>query len=1051
MATIEQSLQLHDKFTEVLEKVDKAVQNTLGTFENFDKVMTKEMKLTGTEAIEKNLASTNDQVGKVVQGIEGLQATLDKLVEHASQRPLVNAAPTTQELDKVTEATERTGGVFDRLKERMSRTREEAITEPLVKAEPTVQALDRISRQSDNTQKSLQDIHFGLEDSVGRAREKLDILTQSMRIQGREADMLKNSLQKAIEEGASPEALLRLEKQLNASEAAFLRKLEAVNRAKEALQGFEGELIQVEAALQTVGQSQGMSFIEDKIKRATAHVQTLIDRVKQIGVNAVMTSTPIEFMRSKFETVKNSIQQSELAQSRFGQAISTSAKYARDFGSGLGRAFKDAKRLTLGATKATAGLVFGWWKVIPVIRRGVDLIRQKRAETERTTRSTNGLGKAVSLVKFGAWVMAIRKASQLISHVTDKVEEMTRTMNRINVMVDIMGNDASVKQVMDEVMAAALDARVPWQDTAQFVTQLGISAGEMFSGTGEIAAMANLIQKSFKISGASAEEMNSSMQRLAVGLQKGRIEGQELTTIMNKAPLVMKAIADHLGVSTQELRDMAGEGMITADVIKNAMFAAADEIETRFEQVPMTWRDRWIQVANVAGYAFEPLRQAINEFMGSETMDVLFDSITRGFVFIAQIGQWAFQIITAGLDWVSQYLSQLTTALVLVGTVFTALVAIKIAGLIKMALAWLGVTWPIVLITLAIYILIQVFDYFGITAGEVLAYVVAGFVWLGTAIYGAILFIIGLFVSLFQFIYNQFVGFTDNVISVVEFFMNVWSNPIYSVQMLFYNFMKSVINFFASIVDGAGAAGDGIANAFFWGVNAAIKSINALMGALRSIPIIGKLFGSGTIDLVTRDKSVSAGDSVRALAESFNPGEAPEGYKSLDKFRLDMKPVDGLTNALGKMPNPNETALSAFEGTKKAIDGVGDFMNNFDMTMDENMGAMGDLTDRLGGLANAIDPSSYGSGSKAGGAADKLGKGKEVGDVGKIKSDVSISDEDLKYLRDMAETNFIVRLQQLSPQATINLNGSVHSDEDAEKLLAKMEKLIMEQAATNLN
>ena len=943
MATIEQSLKLHDNFSKVLSKIDQATQNTLGTFEKLGSVMNKEVRMAGTDQIEKSLASIDEQSGKVIQGVEKMQQTMDKMLENSNQKPLIEAEPTVRELNTMEQATERTSGIFDRIRDRLSNLRGSAVTESLVKPDATVDALETIEKHSKNTQKTLGEIHFGLEDSVGRAEQRFELLREQMRLQGQEVRMLKGHLDSLNESDAGQEAILKQERALNRANQAYLRNIEAVNKSRNELSQLKVELDHVTNAMSRANEGRLNGF-SNPIQRSVTWIQTLIDKK-----------------------------------------------------------------------------------------------RESRRATEDNINVTNRLAQAVKLVKFGVWVMALRKVYQMLDNVASKIDEMTNIQTRLNVMLDITGSEATLQELNDQIMASSMGARSAWQDTANFVARVGKTTN-IFGDPSEIVAFSGLLQKSLKASGASAEEMKSSMDQVALALQRGKIEGRELRTLMQNAPLVVKSIADHFNMTTQELTDMAGEGMITADAIKNAMFASADEIEERFAEIPITWADRWTQVRNVAAYAIEPLRQAFNDFINSETAEILFNSLAAGFVFVAQIAQQAFQIIEIAAGWVAQNIDLITLGLAILGSV-------AVAAAIAFAVAWAIANWPLLLIVATVMLVITWLHNLGITADMVVGFMVGSIMFLGTVIYNVIVGVIGVFHAMFQFIYNQFTAFYNNVISVAEFFMNVWNNPVYSVQMLFYNMVKSVLGFFGSIADGAGSAGDAIADAFMWGVNSAIKGINWLMDAIRKIPIIGKKFAGGSISLVTRDKTKSAGDNIRALAEGFNPGDAPDNYNSLDHLKLNMTPVDGLTNAIGKMASPMENYHKGYERGSNLVSGVGDFTDNFGSTMGQNTDMLGSLTNKMGETAKGLTPAGAGSG----GAADKLGKGKEVGDVGKIKSDVSISDEDLKYLRDIAETNYIIRLQQISPHATVNYSSSGgDTEQDAKKLLGMMEDMIVEQVATNL-
>ena len=1062
MATLEQTLQLHDEFSNKLTKINDAAQETLTTFEKMDAAMNQEVKLTGTEALEQQLSASVDQTSKLTQGIETLQGSIQTLSENSSNRPLVDSQPTVEELNTVEQATNRTSGVFDKLRDRMDSVRGNAVREPLVVADATVNEV------------------YELTDAVSRAKQQLDLLREQRQIQQREVRMLEAELTKLNENEAGAQAINKMEKALNTANRQLFRHTDAVNKARDTHSELVYELEHVSSAMDRVGEGRLSGFV-NTIQNSITWIQTLIDKVKEVAIHAPREAVMNGFnrgvegarqritglwnhlrsldgstvggqamlplnrgidsavervgrLRERFATLRGQIEQSRFGQSRFGQEIMKSDQHAKQFMSGLRKGGSDFLNITRNIIGVSARLPFAWMKLVPIIGRMINRQRESKQLVDQTSNSTSKLGRVVQMVKFGAWVIALRKVYQMIDNVANKLDEFTNIQTRLDVILDITASDTSLKEMNQQIIASSLDARSAFQDTADFVARVGKTTN-VFGDPREIVGFSNLLQKSMRASGTSGEKMQSAMEQVALAMQRGKIEGRELRTLMQDAPLVVKSIADHFNMTTQELTEMAGEGIITADAIKNAMFASADEIQARFDEIPYTWADHWNGVRNVAAYAIEPLRQAFNDFMNSDVTFTLFEALTTGFVFVANVALVVFDVISAGLTWVAENIDKITLGLSLLGAV---LLAVGIAGLV----IWAALNWKILLIGMVIFWVIDVLHGLGLTADQVVGFMAGAIMFLGSLIYNVILGVIGVFHAMFQFIFNQFVGFYNNVISIAEFFLNVWNNPVYSVQMLFYNMVKTILGFIASIVDGAGSAGDALGSAFINGVNIAVRAVNWLINLINKIPG----FNIGTMGefATSSGGGGSAGDAVRNMAERFNPGDAPDNYKSLGGMKLDMTPVDGLTNAIGSMVSPMDNYHKGYEFGSNLVTGASDFMSNMgDMVSRENA-MLGSMVDQMGQAAKGIDP----TGGK--GLGDKVGKGKEVGDVGKIKSDVTISDEDLKYLRDVAERNYIIRLQQVSPNATINYTGSGDTEEDAKKLLEKMEDMIVEQVATNL-
>lgn len=1016
MATLEQTLKLHDEFSSKLNKVNEAAQETLVVFEKMDGVMNQEVKMTGTEKMESELAKIAAQGEKYTEVLGGIETAVEKLSQ-VTAKPLIQSQETVQELDAVNQAADQTTNVFTKLSERMDGMRNKAIREPLIEANATVNEMYEIT------------------DAVERAKHQLDLLREQRQIQRKEVSLLEAELSKLNESGAGSEAILKLEKALNTANRQLFRHTDAVNRARDNHSQLVIELEHVSSAMDRVGEGRLTGF-NNSIQRSITWTQTLIDKVKEIALVAPTEAVTdrlnngLDRVRGKFSQVRTQIEQSTVGQSRFGQAIQKSAGYATQFMGGLKRGGTDFLNITRRIIGATVKLPFAWMKLIPILGRVINRQRESKQMIDQNTNATNKLGNMVQMVKFGVWVMALRKVYQMVDNIASKLDEMTNTQTRLSVMLDISGSDTSLDEINQQIIASSIDARAAFQDTANFVARVGKTTN-IFGETDEIVAFSNLLQKSMRASGSSGEKMKQSMEQVALAMQRGKVEGRELRTLMDGAPLVVKSIADHFNMTTQELTEMAGEGVITAETIKNAMFASADEIEARFAEIPMTWADHWMAVRNVASYAIKPLREAFNEFMNSDAAFTLFEAITAGFVFVAEVATQVFSVIAIGLEWVAANIDKIALGLSLVGS-----------ALLIVAMIWAVMHYQVIVVVAIIMWLIDVLHGFGLTAEMVIGFVAGSFMFLAAVIYDVILIAIDLFVTLFQIIANQFITFYNNALAVAEFFMNVWTNPIYSVQMLFYNLLKGILEVFASIVDATGSVGDAIADAFFWGVNAAIKSVNWLMDKLRGIPVIGKLFGSGTISLVTKSENSSSGDNIRALADRFKPTETPEGYNSLDQYRVNPIEVSSIGSSYDGLKNPMAEFNKGYDWGSNLVSGVGDFMTDFDGMVQEENAVLNSMANQMGQAAKGIDP--------MGGLGDKVGKGKEVGDVGKIKSDVTISDEDLKYLRDIAERNYIIRLQQVSPNATINYNSSGDTEEDAKKLLEMMEDMIVEQVATNL-
>lgn len=236
-----------------------------------------------------------------------------------------------------------------------------------------------------------------------------------------------------------------------------------------------------------------------------------------------------------------------------------------------------------------------------------------------------------------------------VKKVLDLSDDVTNTNAKLNLIVDDGG---SVEALKSKIMSAAQDSRGLYSDTANAVSRLAQNAGDAFDNNDQIIAFTNLLNKQFKISGTSTTEQSAAMTQLTQAMASGVLRGDELNSIFESAPGIIQNIAEYLGVSVGEIRSMASEGQITADVIKNAMFAAADDINEQFETIPMTWGDIWTNMKNKALSIFDPILAKINQIANSEKIQTVTDGIMNGLAGVAAVASHVLDMLIDGAAWV---------------------------------------------------------------------------------------------------------------------------------------------------------------------------------------------------------------------------------------------------------------------------------------------------------------------------------------------------------------------------------------------------------------
>ena len=260
-------------------------------------------------------------------------------------------------------------------------------------------------------------------------------------------------------------------------------------------------------------------------------------------------------------------------------------------------------------------------------RGGANSNRLYGNSAANAARQTSGLVSTLRNLA-GAFI-SIQGVKSLVS----LSDEMASIRARLNMMNDGLQTTEELNQMIYE---SAQRSRGSYQQTANLVAKLGTLAGDAFSSNREIIAFAEQLNKQMALSGTTTQEAQAAMLQLTQGLASGTLRGEELNSVLEQTPMIAQSIAKYMGVNTGEMRELASEGAITAGVVKSAMFAMADEINAKFEQMPMTWGQVWTTMKNTAIQALEPVLDAVNWAANNiDTVGPLFISAAAGVLFFA--------------------------------------------------------------------------------------------------------------------------------------------------------------------------------------------------------------------------------------------------------------------------------------------------------------------------------------------------------------------------------------------------------------------------------
>ena len=569
---------------------------------------------------------------------------------------------------------------------------------------------------------------------------------------------------------------------------------------------------------------------------------------------------------------------------------------------------------------------------------------------EGANSTDNLLGKVKSLA--GAYL-----GFQGIKALVNTSDQFVQTTARLNMMNDGLQSTAELQEM---IYQSAQRSRASYADTANAVAQLGNRAKNAFNSNEEVIAFSEQLNKMFTIAGASQQEMSSATLQLTQALGSGVLRGEEFNAVFEAAPNVMQAVADYIGKPIGELKDLASEGEITADIVKKAMFAAADETNAKFESMPMTWAQVWTTISNAVLMASQPILTAINWI--ANNLDII-GPIVLGIA--AAIGVYA----------IGTY-----------GVAAATAVWSTVQKVINAELWACPVTW----IVLAIIALIAVI-YLAVAAINR---------WKGTNI-SATGIVAACFTTLGALIYNKFVFIYNIIASVAEFLMNVFNNPVYSVKKLFVDLATNVLDSCIAMTKGVDGFATNLANGVIDGVNLAIRAWNAFMNILPDSVKSFLHIGVGTEKSHTASITGTLQNAKASLQNLL--GDKPEDYIEIPKMQ--MKDI-GASAMAGYNWGANSKLSNLFDS---GVDNT-DYQSLLDAAEGANQGA-GDTAKNTGAMKDALD----------------------------------ITEEDLKYMRDIAEQEVINRFTTAEIKVDMTNYNSVNSDLDIDGIVDTLAIKVEEQ------
>ena len=629
------------------------------------------------------------------------------------------------------------------------------------------------------------------------------------------------------------------------------------------------------------------------------------------------------------------------------------------------------------------------------IRDNVDEQGRFNQEISAGTQQANELTNTIKRV------VAAYVSIQTVGKALNISDELVQTTSRLNMMNDGVQTTA---ELVNMVYAAAQDARGSFSQMADVVARFGNNAKDAFSSSEEVVAFADLIQKQMTIAGASTQEAANAELQLSQALGSGVLRGDELNSIFEQAPNLIQNIADYLDVPIGKIREMAADGELSADVVKAAIFSAADDINSKFNEMPMTWGQMWQSMQNTALIAFQPVLQRLNDLANSEAFQTFIQGAIEAMATLANILLNVFDLAVSigtfiGDNW--SIIAPIVYGIVAALTAYIAISAIvaaingvmAIAEGVKAAAQMMAtgatfaetaaqqglnaalmacpLTWIIMLILALIVVIFAVCN----AIAKMTGIANSGF----GVITGGVNVVIQFFKNLGLTVANIALGIGNAIAALASNMMTAFHNAICSVQSWFYNLLSTAL----SVIEG-------------------------ICSALNKLPFVEFDYSgiSSAADDYAAKASEAAGnkEDYQSISDAFN-----EGFTTFDAFQ------DGW-------------ASDAFNAGAAWGDGIADKVSNFSLSDVFGQTDIPNVGDYTSGFNDAIANS---------GVGDSIGNIDD--NTGKIKDSLEVSEDELKYLRDIAEQEAINRFT--TAEINVDMSGmqnTVNSGDDIDGFMTKL-------------
>lgn len=772
----------------------------------------------------------------------------------------------------------------------------------------------------------------------------------------------------------------------------------------------------------------GIDRFEQEVTATNQMLTTLSDRQNQIAQNAAGTDI---FSDSAMQDINSMGQRIQAVQQRIQQIENNPVNLGTDTANAELEELRSQLNQALQAQEALNQAVDNM--DVSAANVAYNQLSSTVASTERYIRDNadaqgnlnqqiqagvNTSNELVDTVKRLALAYLSMQSVQKVLDVSDELAMTTARLNTMNqAFNEINGTATETDTIVKQIYASAQNARGSFGDMAAVVAKFGNNARDAFASQDEVIAFANLIQKQMTIAGASTQEASNAMLQLSQALGSGVLRGDELNSIFEQAPNLIQSIADYLDVPIGKIREMAQDGQLTADTVKAAIFSSAEDINAKFEAMPMTWGQVWTSFQNSALMAFQPVLDKVNELANNDQFQGFVENaigllaqlavyVLDFFNTLASIGafisdNWSiiapivYGVIAALIAYaaISGIVAAVNGVMALSASVHAAAEAMQAGTTFTATAAQYGLnaalmacplTWIILLIIAVIAAIFAVCN----AIAKMTGVANSGF----GVITGGINVVIQFFKNLGLSVANIALGIGNAIAALASNMMTAFHNAICNVQSWFYNLLST-----------------------------ALTVIEGICAALNKLPFVEFDYSgiSSAADDYASKAAEAAGnkEDYKSIGDAFN-----EGMSTFDTFQ------DGW-------------AADAFNAGASWGDGVADKVSGM-FSMDN--------IDLTGGVDTSMLSNDF-----ANNAAQTAANTADTADsAGRIADSVDISKENLKYLRDIAETEAINRFTTAEIEVTMNNNNTVSSDMDIDGMVDHLSAGVleaMEQAAEGVH